>query len=152
LKRFLVDSGYVLALYKDEGDRTLRARRTFEEIISTSGNVLVIPWPVLYERFNSEFSRRRDWIGRLNSDWSRLQKSRKLEYVDDSPFREICKRELLGLSPERSGRFAGLSLVDRILMALIEDRTKKIEALLTFDLRDFTGFCTKRQIEILPGA
>ena len=36
-------------------------------------------------------------------------------------------------------------------MALVEDRSKNIEALLTFDLRDFSGFCAKRGIEIIPG-
>jgi len=36
-------------------------------------------------------------------------------------------------------------------MALVEDRSKNIEALLTFDLRDFSGFCAKRAIEIIPG-
>jgi hypothetical protein len=142
----------MLALYKREGERSLRARQTFKTIVAADGNVLVVPWPVLYERLNSEFSGRRDWLKRFNSDWGSLERSRKLEYVDDSPFRKICRDELLGELPERSGRFPGLSLVDRILMALIEDRSKNIEALLTFDLRDFRGFCTKRRIEILPGA
>jgi hypothetical protein len=151
LKRFLLDSGYLLALYRDEGDRTRSAAETFANLLSISENVLLVPWPVAYERFNSEFSARSDWIEKLNSDWSRLRRLRKLEYVDDSQFRQKCLDEWLGLSPERPGRFAGLSLVDRILMALIEDRSKRVEALLTFDLRDFSGFCGKLGVEIIPG-
>ena len=68
------------------------------------------------------------------------------------PFRLTCRNELLGLSPERRGQLKGLSLVDGILMDLVEDGSKNIEALLTLGLRDFSGFCSKRQIEILPGA
>ena len=152
MKRFLVDSGFILALYKNEGEQTQRVRQTFQRIVSSGGSILVVPWPVLHERFNSEFVRKRDWIERFNRDWSSLQRLQMVEYIDDSPFRLICRNELLGLSPERSGRFKGLSLVDRILMDLLEDGTKNIEALLTLDLRDFSGFCSKRQIEILPGA
>ena len=151
MKRFLVDSGFILALYKNEGEQSQHARQTFQTITSSSASILVVPWPVLYERFNSEFADRRGWIERFNSDWSKLQRLRKLEYIDDLPLRQKCKDEFLGLLPERSGRFKGLSLVDRILMDLIEDRSKNIETFLTFDLRDFSGFCSKRQIEILPG-
>jgi predicted nucleic acid-binding protein len=151
LKGFLVDSGYLYALYREEGDRTKLAREILEKLISTRRNVLLIPWPVLYERFNSEFSGRPDWIERLNSDLSRLRRLKISEYVDDAPFRESCLDEWLGLSPERPGRYPGVSLVDRILMALVEDPSKSIEALLTFDLRDFSGFCAKRGIEIIPG-
>jgi hypothetical protein len=152
LKRFLVDSGFILALYKNEGEQTKRVRQTFNRIISASENVLILPWPIMYERLNSQFAENKDWIKRFNVDWSNLQRARKFEYADDAPFREACRKELLGLSPERSGRFRGLSLVDRILMDLIDDRSRKIEALLTLDLADFSGFCSKKQIEILPRA
>jgi hypothetical protein len=151
LKRFLVDSGFILALYKNEGEQTTRVRETFERVISSSESLLVLPWPIMYERLNSEFVRNKGWIKRFNVDWSNLQRARKFEYADDAPFREACKKELLGLSPERIGRFKGLSLVDRILMDLIDDRSRNIEALLTLDLKDFSGFCSKKQIEILPG-
>jgi len=150
LRRFLLDSGYLLALYRDEGQRTQVAKETFANLFSTNGNVLLVPWPVLYERLNSEFSSpKTDWVERLNSDWSRLRRLERLDLIDDSP--QAGVDEWLGFSEEKSGRFRGLSLVDRILMALVEDRSKNIEALLTFDLRDFSGFCAKRAIEIIPG-
>jgi predicted nucleic acid-binding protein len=151
LKRFLLDSGYLLALYRDEGERTRTAKETLETLLSNDGNVLV-PWPILYERLNSEFSSpKTDWVERLNSDWSRLRRLRRLDLVDDSFYRQACLDEWIGFADEKPGRFRGLSLVDRILMALVEDRSKSIEAFLTFDLRDFSGFCAKRGIEILPG-
>lgn len=152
MKRFLVDSGFILALYKEEGDQSRRVRNTFQRIVANSGSILVVSWPVLYERFNSEFARRRDWLQRFDQEWTYLERLQKVEHVDDSAFRQNCKKELLGLLPERSGRFKGLSLVDRILMDLLEDGSKNIEGLLTLDLRDFSGFCSKRRIEILPGA
>jgi hypothetical protein len=94
LKRFLVDSGFILALYKNEGDQSTRVRETFQTIVSIAANVLVIPWPVLYERFNTEFARKSEWIGRFDQEWSNLQRLQKLEYIDDSPFRLKCKDEL----------------------------------------------------------
>ena len=150
MKRFLVDSGFILALYKNEGEQTKRVRQTFEKIISASESVLVLPWPIMYERLNSEFVENNGWIKRFNFDWSNLKRARKVEYADDAPFREACRKELLGLLPERSGRFKALSLADRILIDLIDDHSKNIEALLTLDLEDFSGFCSKKQIEILP--
>ena len=110
LRRFLVDSGFILALYKNEGEQTTRVRQTFEKIISASESVLVLPWPIMYERLNSEFVENNGWIKRFNFDWSNLKRARKVEYADDAPFREACRKELLGLLPERSGRFKALSL------------------------------------------
>jgi predicted nucleic acid-binding protein len=152
LKGFLVDSSYLFALYRDEGERSNSATETFASICSESGNVLFIPWPVLYESLNSEFSSpKTDWVERLNSDWSKLRRLKRLELVDDSPFRQADLDEWFGFAEGKTGRFRGLSLVDRILMALVEDRSKNIAALLTFDLRDFSGFCAKRGVEIIPG-
>jgi hypothetical protein len=151
LRGFLLDSSYLFALYGDEGERTRFATESFTAFFSKNENVLLVPWPVLYESFNSEFSERRDRVERLNSDWSKLRRLKRLEYVDDSRFRQNCLDEWLGSSKEKSGRFRGLSLVDRILMELVEDRSRNVEALLTFDLRDFSGFCGKRKIEIIPG-
>lgn len=141
----MVDSGFILALYKNEGEQTKRVRHTFEKIISASESVLVLPWPIMYERLNSEFVANKGWIKRFNFDWNNLKRARKVEYADDAPFREACRKELLGLSPERSGRFKALSLADRILMDLIDDHSRNIEALLTLDLAGFGGFCSKNR-------
>jgi hypothetical protein len=152
LRRFLLDSSYLFALYSDEGERSRFALKSFADLFSEEGNVLLVPWPVLYESLNSEFSSSKtNWLERLSIDWSRLRRLNRLELVDDAPFRQVTVEEWLGFSEEKFGRFRGLSLVDRILMALVEDRTQNVEGLLTFDLRDFSGFCEKRGIEIIPG-
>jgi hypothetical protein len=151
VKRFLADTGYLLALCGDEARRTPAAKRTFDSLLSGRGNVLLVPWPILYEGLNSEFADNRSWMDRLARSWDKLQRSKKFEFVDDAPYRQQCFEEFSGIASERHGRFETLSLVDRILMDLLEDRSKPIEAFLTFDLRDFGNFCGKRGIEIIPG-
>jgi hypothetical protein len=56
MKGFLLDSSFLFALYEDEGTQSLRARRSFANAFSRSGNVLIVVWPILYESFNTRFS------------------------------------------------------------------------------------------------
>jgi predicted nucleic acid-binding protein len=153
MKGFLLDSSYLFALYGDEGDRTRDAEESFLDIFSRSGNVLLVPWPILYESFNTKFSGDRRRTKQLDSEWAQLEKLGRLEFLDDLPFRAGTLVDWRKAKPQAAKkRDRGLSLVDRILMAIIQDKTLSVTAILTFDVNDFRGICAKRNIEIIPGA
>jgi len=153
MKGFLLDSSFLFALYGNEGDQTLDADKSFRDIFSRSGNVLLVPWPIVYESFNTQFSGDRRRVQRLDSEWIQLEKQGHLEFVDDALFRPTTMLDWRrAVTQTGKKRDRGLSLVDRVLMAIMQDRTISVEAILTFDLEDFRGFCAKRNIEIIPGA
>jgi hypothetical protein len=153
MKGFLLDSSYLSALYGVEGDRTRDAEESFRDIFSRSGNVLLVPWPILYESFNTEFSGDRRRVLRLDSEWAELDKLGRVEFLDDSLFRSKTLVDWRKAEPQTGKkRDRGLSLVDRVLMAIIQDRTISVGAILTFDRNDFRGICARRNIEIIPGA
>ena len=153
MKGFLLDTSFLFALYGDEGERTRIAESNFRSLFSRGGNILVVPWPILYEGFNTRFSG--DWrrIRRVDSEWSRLEELHRLQFLDDSAYRDESLRAWRTERPRESKKRArGVSLVDRVLIAIMEDRNLEVRAILTFDLRDFRDVSERRNIEIFPGA
>jgi hypothetical protein len=46
---------------------------------------------------------------------------------------------------------AHLSLVDRVIREMLEDRSLGLDVMVTFNQRDFADVCERRRIEILGG-
>jgi len=65
--------------------------------------------------------------------------------LDDSPYRGGAYQAVLRHT--RSG--SPLSLVDAILRAVIEDANVALEAMLTFNARDFADVCARYSVEVL---
>jgi predicted nucleic acid-binding protein len=146
MRGFLLDSSYLFALYREEGHRTRAASESFRELFYRSGNVLLVLWPILYESFNTEFSSDRRQVLRLQSEWRRLLELKRLIYLDDAPYRETSRDQWWARIPTRSTkRSRGLSLVDTVLMSVMDDRELGVEAVLTFDLRDFSGILCEKE-------
>jgi hypothetical protein len=149
MKGFLLDSSFLFALYEDEGERSRQARHSFANAFSRSGSVLIVAWPILYETFNTRFSSDLLQIHRLESEWSSLKERKQLQFLDDTPFRRRSLEEWWARDLKLSG-WRGLSLVDRVLRAVLESRSPRVHALLSFDHRDFSDVCGKLKVKIVP--
>lgn len=100
---------------------------------------IVLPWPILYETLNTRFTRKSAWIQEFEIIMDRA------ELVDDRPYRD----KILGAAFGNTGFRAELSLVDRVMMEVAQDKNVRIGAMLTFNHRDFEVFCAQNRIEYL---
>ena len=146
-KSILVDTSFFIALW-DSRDNC------HEEAKSKQGYFdryrLVVPWPVLYETLNT----------RLLKNPARMagfeKAARRLETIDDGPYRRGALRAVREAARrKRRPEDPMPSLVDRIILAMIDDRSRPFHGILTFNHRDFMKPCMSRQIEYIcshPGA
>jgi hypothetical protein len=151
MKGFIADTGYLIALYdpSDDNRNVAKARASLRELFEESENALLFTWPVLYETLNTRFSKRRDVVVQIEEGWRKLRSNNQLGFIDDRPFREVSLAEWQS-EPTRKGHYRPLSLVDRVLRNAILSPSLKIQALLTFNRRDFEDVCSQREVEIFP--
>ncbi len=137
--RLLVDSGFFFALFneRDRYHADAVEKREWLEILS-----LVIPWPVLYETINTRFARRPSTIARFES----ILRGPHIELLNDSPYRLDAYED--ALTRAKTQRNA-MSLVDAVICAILDDPNVRIDAMLTFNLRDFANICHSRGIALL---
>ena len=120
----LVDTGYFFALFNPRDqyhEKAVEKQEWLDEL------PIALPWPVLYETLNTRFVKNSEYIRKID----RIISKSSTEIIDDSRYRQDAYETLLNNSHERK------SLVDLILCAIIEDENVKIDALLTFNERDF---------------
>ena len=137
--KVLVDSGFFFALFEERDRYHADAieKQEWLEILS-----VVIPWPILYETVNTRFARRPVRIARFESILLRPH----TEFLDDSPYRLDAYEDTL--TRAKSQRNA-MSLSDSVLCAILEDTNVRIDAMLTFNLRDFGNICNLKGVELL---
>ena len=137
--KVLVDSGFFFALFnpRDRYHADAVEKREWLEILSP-----VIPWPILYETINTRFARRPATIARFES----ILRGPHIELLNDSPYRLDAYENALTRAKTRRN---AMSLVDSVLCAILDDTNVRIDAMLTFNLRDFENICRSRGIELL---
>ena len=138
MQRILIDSGFFFALveprdpYHDEALDKLYWLDMFPA---------VLPWPILYETINTRLVHDPDKV----AQFERLANAPETEFVDDSPYRRAAYEDVI--APAKAGH--PLSLVDAILHSIITDPDIRVDAMLTFNLSDFSHVCSERGIDIL---
>lgn len=135
----LVDTSFLFALLDPSDGRHAHAQENQEWIDEFS---VVLPWPILYETMNTRLARRKAQLAKLDA----IVRRRSTERLDDSPYRIECY-EKVSESSNRPG--LGMSLVDSIMLAILDDRNVRIDAVLSFNDRDFRQFCRERNIAYL---
>ena len=135
----LVDSGFFFALLdpRDQHHAAAREKQDWLEMLS-----IVMPWPILYETINTRFTRRPGTIARFES----IIHAPETEFLDDGPYRLEAYEDTLAQA--KAPRHA-MSLVDSVLCAILDDTNVRIDAMLTFNFRDFRPVCNRRGVELL---
>lgn len=140
-----VDSCFFIGLYDERDQHHASAVRDFIALFGEKSprHVLAVPWPILYECLGTRYSRDLRKIAQMNRHWRYLSKAGRLSLIEDQFLREgILAEHFLG-----QGR--SLSLVDRMLRALIFDPQSHIDALVTYNIGDFADACAKRGIPLI---
>ena len=135
----LVDTGFFIALFnpRDPYHAAAREKQDWLEMLS-----IVMPWPILYETINTRFVRRPETIARFES----IIHAPETEFLDDRPYRLEAYEDTL---TQAKAQRHSMSLVDSVLCAILDDTNVRIDAMLTFNFRDFGHICNLRGVELL---
>jgi len=148
MARVCVDACFLIGLYDRDDQHHRIAVSHFDAIFGeeSARHQLIAPWPILYECLGTQYVRDPRKSMRFTQHWSYLSRSEQLVLLDDGPFRERTLRNHL----ERSSR--NLSLVDRVLRAMILDRERHFDFLLTYNAGDFVDACQIGNIPLINEA
>ena len=138
-KAVLIDTGFWYALYDPRG--RYHAQAVSREDTLQSADVL-LPWPCLYETFNTRFANNRLASQRFEIF---LRQPHVLR-ISDEPYRDAALEAAFDASVrgERS-----LALVDMVIRLILDDVTVRKHGILTFNPGDFADLCQKHQIEMI---
>lgn len=143
--RVCIDACFLIALY-DRGDQHHEiASRHFVSLFEgelSEGNVLVAPWPILYESLGTRQVKDHRASQRLELILGRLRPQGRLHLLDDSNYRESALTHHLANRRK-------LSLVDRVLRAMIEETKPHFDVLLTYNTKDFQDSCAVRRMTLI---
>ena len=135
-KNVLVDSCYWIALYESD-DQYHDSAILLDDYLAP--HRIMIPWPSLYEFLNTRFARRPI---RIDSFRKRILQPNIIKIPDtlyrDEAITNFFSRPKYGQS---------LSLVDLVMREILADNSVKIDAILTFNYRDFADMCAERRID-----
>ena len=136
-KTVLTDSGFWYALY-DRRDPYHAQAEQKEDLLQTSN--LLIPWPCLYETFNTRFAKNRIAVRGFDV----LLRQPHVVRLRDESYREEALEIAISTAASRS-----MALVDIVIRLILDDINVRKHGLLTFNQRDFSDLCRKHQIEML---
>ena len=139
MQRILIDSGFFFALVEPRDQHHVEAldRQGWLDMFPT-----VLPWPILYETINTRLVGNPDRV----AQFERLANAPDTEFIDDSPYRQTAYEIVIARARAAN---QPLSLVDAVLHSIIADPDIRVDAMLTFNRRDFAIICSEQGIEIL---
>jgi len=145
MARVCVDACFLIGLYDRNDQHHALAVRQFDALFGERSprHVLVAPWPILYECCGTQQAKNSRKTFLLRESWDYLLLYGQLVLLDDLPYREQPLLEHMDM-PSRS-----LSLVDRVLRAMILDRKRFFDFFLTYNTGDFVDACQLRGIPLL---
>ncbi len=135
----IIDTCFWFAFY-DKSDRHHQTAQLKADILERMN--ILLPWPCLYETFNTRFAKNRFCVERFE----KLLKAPHVKRISDEPYRERALDAAFTTSIIQS---RPISLVDMVIRFIIEDVNIPKKALITFNPKDFSDVCQKYGIEML---
>lgn len=140
MKRLIFDSCYWFALY-NEKDQYHHLANLMADNFNSSSIKILIPFPSMYETLNTAFVDNKTQLQRLSE---LLANHEKVEFVFDDEYKDSAYRNTI--SQEKSSK---VSLVDSIILEMLEDKNLAIDGVVTFNSRDFAEPCRVLQKEMI---
>lgn len=100
----------------------------------------MVPWPTLYESINTRLVRRHHHVVRFKKF---LEKSSTV-LLEDDLYRKASLEFILSTDAIKE-----YSLVDHVIRSMLADPTISVDAMISFNPRDFFDVCDSRGIEML---
>ncbi|MGH9432556.1 MAG: hypothetical protein ACRD3T_13525 [Terriglobia bacterium] len=136
-KTILTDTGFWYAFY-DARDPYHTQAEEKGDLLETS--TVLLPWPCLYETFNTRFAKNTIAVRRFEA----LLRQAHVVRLPDEPYREVALQAVMTTIAKRS-----MALVDMVIRLILDDIKVRKHGLLTFNQKDFDDLCRKHQIEML---
>ena len=147
MKNICVDSCFLIALYDNKDNNNKLSISIYENIFErNSENILIIPWPILYETISTRMVRQKKRIESINTHWKTLKTKNRLELINDSEYRKDALDSCFN-ETSRGGNYRALSLTDRVIRIILED--KKIDGFVSFNEGDFSDVCKRKKIQLI---
>lgn len=138
MNNVLLDTGFIFALYDSRDQYHAKAIEYFKHL---ENNRVIIPQANFYEILNTKFLKRRQPF----IDFSNLVSVLEINIINNDGLfyqaYEAVKKYKINLN-------RNISLVDMTIRLILENPNNKIDALVTFNPKDFTDICTKRIIKL----
>jgi predicted nucleic acid-binding protein len=143
-----VDSVFLMALYTPRDQHHEMAAQHFRALFGEDslGNALIVPWPILYESLNTRLARHANALEKLNRDWTILRLANRLSLRSDASYRDEALREMF---EDTSPRRRALSLVDRVVRAILSSHQAGVDAFVTYNAADFADTCALYNIILI---
>ncbi|CAG0995289.1 MAG: hypothetical protein MPEBLZ_04134 [Candidatus Methanoperedens nitroreducens] len=138
-----VDSGFLIGLYDEKDQYHYRAEEIFVQYFESVQNQLIVPWPILFESVSTRMSKNRKRMEIFYRDWKNLYSQKRLELLDDKPFREKAISESFEETLRDPRHYRGLSLTDRVIRNMLSEPDLKIDYFITFNYGDFGDVCKR---------
>ena len=139
MQNVLPDTGVWYALF-DRRDQHFGQTTTKEQYLNIFR--IVVPWPTMYETLRTKFVRKSIPL----SAFETFLRKHNIFYLDDAAYRDAART----LSLHTSLRLRRpLSMVDCTIRLMLDDPNVQIDALLTFNVRDFVDVCNRRNVSII---
>lgn len=103
---------------------------------------VLIPYPTLYETINTRFARRNTTV----KDFMAFVNSKRCEIIHDDAYKHTALNLSFSYILDSKRH---LSLVDTVIRLMLDDVNLKIDAVITFNVGDFSDVCQKRNIELV---
>ena len=135
----IVDTGFWYSfLGTREQERHTVAENVFYRLVQQETNFLV-PFPTLYEAINTKLLKDKY---RDKADWflKQLQSNPHFINIPDDEYKELAYNKTI------EENYRGFSLVDNVIRVMMEDKSLRISALLTFNVEDFIDVASKKGI------
>ncbi|KAA6338721.1 hypothetical protein EZS27_013303 [termite gut metagenome] len=141
MSNILIDTCFWYAYYDDRDVQHHLAIELFEYL--GLANAIIIPYPTLYETINTRFSKRKDWIDSFNNI---LTNNESVRIINDDEYKEKALKLTFDYSINRK---QPISFVDMIIRLMLDDADLKIDALVTFNEKDFSDICYQKNIDLI---
>ena len=149
MRRFCADTGFFFALYDRSERRHAAAEEFFAEQVEKAGNVLVLPWPIMYESLNSRFVANIPQVAAVNRHLVSLRRTNQVELLDDRRYRDRALEDCFKETGRPLRSYRVLSLVDRVIRQILTDTKVHIDGLLTYDMAGFQDVCARTRKELI---
>jgi hypothetical protein len=136
----LTDTCFWIGLF-DERDGSYEKSLEYAEVYNE--DTFIIPWPCLYETLSDRMIGNRERMIEIEKAF--LNKKFKIEFLDDSPYREKALSNVFDYNKDYGRTF---SLTDSIIREIILDEELMIHGFITYNVKDFKDVCDIRRIEI----
>lgn len=141
MKNICVDSGFMFAVYGEKKRTSRWMSLLADQYIIHTSNRLLVPWPILYESISTRMVKERMQIDLLKRHWKILNDEGRIELMDDSLYREKALADCYEEIERDKLHYRKLSLVDRVVRAMLSDIELNIDLFITLDPGDFCDVC-----------